>query len=47
MELFVTLLNGFQPLTNVTKNPILWDVVGVLDPSLLLYMKILFQNIDI
>ena len=45
MELFVTLLNGFQPLTNVTKNPIL-DVMGVLDPSLLLYIKILFQNID-
>ena len=45
MELFVTLLNDFQPLTNVTKNSIL-DVVGVLDPSLLLYMKILFQNID-
>ena len=46
MELFVTLFNGFQPLTNVTKNPIL-DVVGVLDPSLLLYIKTLFQNIDI
>ena len=45
MELFVTLLNAFQPLTNVMKNPIL-DVMGVLYPSLLLYIKILFQNID-
>ena len=45
MELFVTLLNGFQPWTNDTKSPIL-DVLGVLDPSLLLYIKILFQNID-
>ena len=45
MELFVTLLNGFQSLTNVTKSYIL-DVVGVLDPSLLLRIKILFQNID-
>ena len=45
MEIFVTLLIGFQLLTNVTKNPIL-VVVGVLDPSLLLYIKILFQNID-
>ena len=45
MELFVTLLNDFQSLTNVTKNYIL-DVMGVLDPSLLLRIKILFQNID-
>ena len=45
MKLFVTLLNGFQSLTNVTKNYIL-DVMGVLDPSLLLRIKILFQNID-
>ena len=45
MELFVTLLNSFQPLTNVTKNSTL-DVVGVLDLSLSLYIKILFQNID-
>ena len=45
MELFVTLLNGLQALTNVTKNSIL-DVVGVVGPSLLLYKTILFQNID-
>ena len=45
MKLFLTLLNGFQSLTNVTKNYIL-DVMGVLDPSLLLRIKILFQNID-
>ena len=45
MELFVTLFNGFHPLTNVTKNPVL-HVMGVLNPSLLLYIKILFQNID-
>ena len=45
MELFVTLLTGYQQLSNVTKNPIL-DVMGVLDPSLLLYIKILLQNID-
>ena len=45
MELFVNLLNNFQSLTNVTKNYIL-DVMGVLDPSLLLHIKILFQNID-
>ena len=45
IELFVTLFNGFQSLTNVTKNYIL-DVMGVLDPSLLLRIKILFQNID-
>ena len=37
MGLFLTLLKGFQPLTNVTKNPIL-EVVGVLDPSLLLHI---------
>ena len=45
IELFVTLFNGFQSLTNVTKNYIL-DVMGVLDPSLLLRIKMLFQNID-
>ena len=45
IELFATFLNGFQSLTNVTKNYIL-DVMGVLDPSLLLRIKILFQNID-
>ena len=45
MELFMTLLNGFQSLTNVTKNYIL-DVMGVLDPSPLLRIQALFQNID-
>ena len=45
VELFVTLLNGFQSSPNVTKNYIL-DVMGVLDPSLLLRIKMLFQNID-
>ena len=45
MKLFVTLLKSFQPLTNFIKNPIL-DVVGDLDLSLLLYIKILFQNFD-
>ena len=45
MELFVTLLNNFQSLTNVTKNSIL-DVMGVLDPSVLVRIKKLFQNID-
>ena len=42
MGLFVTLLNGFQ---QSTKNPIL-DVVGVLDLSLLLYIKRFLQNND-
>ena len=45
VELFVTLLNDFHSSSNVTKNYIL-DVMGVLDPSLLLRIKILFQNID-
>ena len=45
MELFMTLLNGFHSLTNVTKNYIL-DVMGVLDSSLLLRIEALVQNID-
>ena len=45
MDLFVMFLNGFQPLTNVTKNSIL-DVVRDLGRSLFLYINILFQNID-
>ena len=45
IELFGILFNGFQSLTNVTKNYIL-DVMGVLDPSLLLRIKMLFQNVD-
>ena len=34
MELFVIILNGFQPLTIITKCSIL-DVAAVLDPRLL------------
>ena len=45
IELFATLLNSFQSLTNVTRNQIL-DVMRALDPSLLLCIKILFQIID-
>ena len=45
IELFATLLNGFESLTNVINKYIL-DVMGVLDPSLLLRIKILLQNID-
>ena len=33
MERFVIIVNGFQPLTIITKRPIL-DVAAVLDPSL-------------
>ena len=33
MELFVIIVNGFQPLTIITKYSIL-DVAAVLDPSL-------------
>ena len=36
MELFVTLVSGFQPLSNITKNSIL-GVNGVLDPTLASY----------
>ena len=32
MERFVIIVNGFQPLTIITKHPIL-DVIAVLDPS--------------
>ena len=35
MELFVIIVNGFQPLTIITKCTIL-DVAAVLDPSLIL-----------
>ena len=40
----MTLLKGFLALNYVTKNHIL-GVEGVLDLSLLLYIKILLQNI--
>ena len=33
MELFLTMVNGFQPLTNATKNSIL-AVMGILDLAL-------------
>ena len=33
-ELFVIIVNGFQPLTIITKRPIL-DVAAVLDPPLM------------
>ena len=35
MKLFVTFVNGFQPLTNLTKNSML-DVAGVLETSLII-----------
>ena len=43
MELFVTLRNGFHPLTNVTKNPIL-DVVGVI--GRIFWNNILYTSIE-
>ena len=39
MELFVIIVNGFQPLTIIIKYPIL-DVPAVLDPSLIVIFKI-------
>ena len=36
MKFFVTFVNGFQLLTNVTKKSIL-DITGVLDPPLIYY----------
>ena len=36
MELFVIIVNGFQPLTIITRSSIL-DVAAVLDPLLVLY----------
>ena len=35
MKFFVTLVNGFQPLTNITKNSML-DVAGFLETSLII-----------
>ena len=43
MQLFVTLVDDIQPLTNFTKNPIL-DVAGLLD-SLLLVEHVHFVDI--
>ena len=37
MELFVIIVNGFQPLTIITKRSIL-DVAAVLDPPLHIYL---------
>ena len=42
MKHFMTLLNSFQPLTNIKRNPTL-DAVEVLNPSLLFYMPIVLQ----
>ena len=42
LELFLTLVNGFQQLIYVTKNFIL-DVAGVLDPPLNSVLKIMLQ----
>ena len=38
MELFVIIVNGFQPLSIITKCSIL-DVAAVLDPPLHIYIK--------
>ena len=38
MELFEIIVNGFQPLTIITKSSIL-DVAAVLDPPLLAFHK--------
>ena len=37
MELSVKIVNGFQPLTIITKCPIL-DVAAVLDPPLIMHL---------
>ena len=42
MERFVIIVNGFQPLTIITKHPIL-DVEAILDPPL----KTIFSKIHI
>ena len=39
MERFVTIVNGFQPFTIITKRSIL-DVAAVLDPPLALGMRV-------
>ena len=40
MKFFVTLVNGFQPLTNVTKNSML-DLAGVLEtPLIIIHIKV-------
>ena len=42
MKLFVTLVNGFQPLNNVTKNSML-DVAGVLEtPLIVVHIKSIY-----
>ena len=43
MESFVIIVNGFQPLTIITKRSIL-DVAAVLDPPLLFFLN--FQSVD-
>ena len=44
MELFVIIVNGFQPLTIITKCSIL-DVAAVLDPRLMMMMMNCFCHI--
>ena len=40
MKFFVTLVNGFQPLINVTKNSML-DVAGILEtPLIVTYIEV-------
>ena len=40
MKFFVTLVNGFQPLTNVTTNSML-DLAGVLEtPLIIIHIKV-------
>ena len=41
MELFVIIVNGFQPLTIITKC-FIFDVAAVLDPSLIFHFISLF-----
>ena len=42
MECFVIIVNGFQPLTIITKRSIL-DVAAVLDPPLMLWQQLLLH----
>ena len=45
MEFFVTLVNGWKPLTNVAKNSIV-DTAGVLDIHLSFYIKVITKTKD-
>ena len=46
MERFVIIVNGFQPLTIITKRSIL-DVAAVLDPPLLIICNLLQINLAV